>query len=77
MYDVFFFFIIVGVLFIVIINDFGELEEGDMVNFICIWIGLIILNILFIYFYFFFNCDIFGVFMNFILNLVIEYDNSI
>lgn len=48
-----------------------------MVNFICIWIGLIIFNILFIYFFFVFNCDIFGVFMNVILNLVIEYDNSI
>lgn len=76
-YDVFFFFFtIVGASFIVTINDFGELEEGDTVNFTCTWIGSTTPNTSLTYFYFFFNRDISGAFMNSTLNPVIEYDNS-
>lgn len=75
-YDVFFFFTIVGASFIVTINDFGELEEGDTVNFTCTWIGSTTPNTSLTYFYFFFNRDISGAFMNATLNPVIEYDNS-
>lgn len=75
-YDVFFFFTIVGASFIVTINDFGELEEGDTVNFTCTWIGSTTPNTSLTYFYFFFNRDISGAFMNSTLNPVIEYDNS-
>lgn len=75
-YDVFFFFTIVGASFIVTINDFGELEEGDTVNFTCTWIGSTTPNTSLTYFYFFFNPDISGAFMNSTLNPVIEYDNS-
>lgn len=69
----FFFFTIVGASFIVTINDFGELEEGDTVNFTCTWIGPTTPNTSLTYFYFFFNP---GAFMNSTLNPVIEYDNS-
>lgn len=70
------FFTIVGASFIVTINDFGELEEGDTVNFTCTWIGSTTPNTSLTYFYFFFNPDISGAFMNSTLNPVIEYDNS-
>lgn len=66
----------VGASFIVTINDFGELEEGDTVNFTCTWIGSTTPNTSLTYFYFFFNRDISGAFMNSTLNPVIEYDNS-
>lgn len=76
----FVFFTIVGASFIVTIivtiNDFGELEEGDTVNFTCTWIGSTTPNTSLTYFYFFFNRDISGAFMNSTLNPVIEYDNS-
>lgn len=72
----FFFFTIVGASFIVTINDFGELEEGDTVNFTCTWIGPTTPNTSLTYFYFFFNRDISGAFTNSTLNPVIEYDNS-
>lgn len=59
-----------------IIIDIGEVVEGDIVNFICIFIGIR----MFIYFYFmfyFYLDDVFKYFVNLILNLVIEYNNNI
>lgn len=67
---------IVEVEFIVIIIDIGEVVEGDIVNFICIFIGMIIFICFFFMIYFYLD-DVFKYFVNLILNLVIEYNNNI
>lgn len=67
---------IVEVEFIVIIIDIGEVVEGDIVNFICIFIGIIIFICFFFMIYFYLD-DVFKYFVNLILNLVIEYNNNI
>lgn len=71
-----YFLTIVGASFIVTINDIGEVAEGDRVNFTCTWTGSTTPNISITYFYFPFNRDISGAFLNSSLNPVIEYDTS-
>lgn len=74
--DLFVNYYIVEVEFIVIIIDIGEVVEGDIVNFICIFIGIIIFICFFFMIYFYLD-DVFKYFVNLILNLVIEYNNNI